>query len=362
MNPLLELRQLGQSLWVDDIRRNWLADGTVRAWIEQDGLAGMTSNPAIFEKSIAGGEEYRDAVARLAAQGLAPLAIYEALAIEDVRAAADLFRDVHGSTGGVDGYVSLEVSPLLADDTPGTLAEARRLWRALDRPNAMIKVPATPAGLPVIRDLIADGINVNVTLIFGLGRYREVVEMFLQGLERRAAQGQPLAGVASVASFFISRIDTLVDARLDAMGTARTRALRGRAAISNARLAYKYFREWSCSERWQRLAAAGASAQRLLWASTSTKDPAYDPLLYVEELAGPATVNTLPRATMEAYRQSGRPQVRIGHDLEGAARCVAELASLGIDLEQAAEQLEREGVQKFVEPFERLMALLARPA
>lgn len=361
-NPLRRLAELGQSLWLDDIRRSWLRDGTLMRLIEEDGLAGLTSNPAIFAKSIAQGTEYRAEAQSLARKGLAPGAIYETLALGDVRAAADLLRPVYEARGRTDGFVSLEVSPHLADDTDATLEEARRLWAAFDRPNAMIKVPGTRAGLPAIRTLIAEGVNVNVTLLFGLERYREVVDAFLSGLEQRVASGAPVDGVASVASFFVSRIDTLVDARLDAMGTARARALRGRAAISNARLAYKYFREWSCSERWQRLAAAGASAQRLLWASTSTKDPAYDPLLYVEELAGPATVNTLPRATMEAYRQSGRPQVRIGHDLEGAARCVAELASLGIDLEQAAEQLEREGVQKFVEPFERLMALLARPA
>nr|PZN62192.1 MAG: hypothetical protein DIU62_12575 [Pseudomonadota bacterium] len=241
------------------------------------------------------------------------------------------------------------------------MAGAQRLGRALDRPNAMIKVPATAAGLPAIRDLVAAGINVNVTLIFGLSRYREVVEMFLQGLEHRARQGLPVGGVASVASFFISRIDTLVDARLDAMGTPAARALRGRAAIASARLAYQCFKEWTAGERWQRLAAQGASAQRLLWASTSTKDPAYDALLYVEELAGPSTVNTLPRATLEAYRQGGRPEVRIEHDLPAAQGCVSELAALGIDLEQAAVQLEREGVQKFVEPFERLIALLGEP-
>jgi transaldolase len=361
MNPLLKLKELGQSLWVDDIRRRWLGDGTVRRWIDEDGLAGMTSNPAIFEKSIAGGEEYRDALAQLAARGLAPLAIYEQLAIEDVRGAADLFGGVYQATSGRDGYVSLEVSPLLADDTAGTVAEGERLWHALDRPNAMIKVPATAAGLPAIRDLIAAGINVNVTLIFGLSRYREVVEMFLQGLERRAAQGLSLDGVASVASFFISRIDTLVDARLDALGTSGARALRGRAAIASARCAYRHYQQWTAGERWQRLAAKGARAQRLLWASTSTKDPAYDPLRYVEELAGPDTVNTLPRATLEAYREGGRPQVRIDRDLPAAERCVADLAALGIDLEQLAVQLEREGVKKFVEPFERLLALLGGP-
>lgn len=358
MNPLLQLRAIGQSLWVDDIRRAWLTDGTVRSWIEEDGVAGMTSNPAIFEKAISAGEEYRGAVAALAARGLAPLQVYEELVLEDVRAAADVFAPVHQASGGADGFVSLEVSPLLADDTEGTLAEARRLWRALDRANTMIKVPATAAGLPAIRELIAEGINVNVTLIFGLRRYAEVAGMYVQGLERRVAQGLPVDRIASVASFFISRIDTAVDARLDALGTPQAAALRGGAAIAAARMAWRSFGEWTAAARWRELAARGAKPQRLLWASTSTKDPAYDALLYVEALAGPQTVNTLPRATLDAYRQGGRPEPRLQTGGEEAARCLQELQQLGIDMEEVAVMLERDGVHKFVEPFERLIAAI----
>lgn len=360
MNPLLQLRRLGQSLWVDDIRRVWLADGTVRRWIDDDGIAGITSNPAIFEKSISGGDEYREAVARLAAQGVAAMQVYEALALEDVRAAADLFAPVHRQSSGQDGFVSLEVSPLLADDTSGTVSEARRLWQAFDRPNAMIKVPATAAGLPAIRQLIADGINVNVTLIFGLRRYAEVVEAFLAGLEQRLDRDLPVS-VASVASFFISRIDTEVDARLDALATPAARALRGDVAIASARLAYEMFQHWTAEARWRRLAARGALPQRLLWASTSTKDPAYDALKYVEALAGAQTVNTLPRATLEAYRMRGQPTVRLLDDLDMARSCLRQLHELGIDPEVVATQLEREGVRKFVEPFDRLIAALGGP-
>lgn len=358
MNPLLQLRAIGQSLWVDDIRRAWLTDGTVRSWIEEDGVAGMTSNPAIFEKAISAGEEYRGAVTALAARGLAPLQVYEELVLEDVRAAADVFAPVHQASDGADGFVSLEVSPLLADDTEGTLAEARRLWRALDRANTMIKVPATAAGLPAIRELIAEGINVNVTLIFGLRRYAEVARMYLQGLERRVAQGLPVDRIASVASFFISRIDTAVDARLDALGTPQAAALRGAAAIAAARMAWRSFGEWTAAARWRELAARGAKPQRLLWASTSTKDPAYDALLYVEALAGPQTVNTLPRATLDAYRQGGRPEPRLQTGGQEAARCLQELQQLGIDMEEVAVMLERDGVHKFVEPFERLIAAI----
>jgi transaldolase len=265
MNPLQQLKAFGQSIWVDDIRRSWLRDGTVRRWIVEDGVAGLTSNPAIFGKAIAEDQAYRAALTDLGAQGRSPLQIYEVLALQDVQAAADLFAPLHDSSGGSDGYVSLEVSPRFADDTEASMNEARRLWRAFDRPNAMIKIPATAAGVPVIRDLIGEGINVNATLIFGLHRYGEVVDAFLGGLEQRAARGQSLQGVASVASFFLSRIDTAVDARLDALARAQARSLRGGAAIACARLAYDGFREWTAGNRWRDLAARGARPQRLLW-------------------------------------------------------------------------------------------------
>ena len=357
MNPLLQLRQLGQSLWVDDIRRVWLADRTVRRWIDEDGIAGITSNPAIFEKAISGGDEYREAIARLARQGVTAMQAYETLALEDVRAAADLFAPLHTQSGGQDGFVSLEVSPLLADDTQGTVREARRLWQAFDRPNAMIKVPATAAGLPAIRQLIAEGINVNITLIFGLPRYEAVVDAFLAGLEQRRDSGLSVQ-VASVASFFISRIDTAVDARLDALATPEAQALRGTVAIASARQAYRLYKAWTGSARWQRIAAHGASPQRLLWASTSTKDPAYDELKYVETLAGPQTVNTLPPATIAAYRKRGRPAPLLESDADASQSSLRRLHEMGIDAGEISTQLEREGVRKFVEPFDRLLAAL----
>jgi transaldolase len=355
VNPLIALHRLGQSLWVDDIRRVWLTDGTLQGWIETDGIAGVTSNPAIFEKAISQGDEYRTAVSALGAQGMSALQIYEALALEDVRAAADLFAPRYRTTAGADGFVSLEVSPLLADDTAATLGEARRLWQAFDRPNAMIKIPATAAGLPAITALIAEGINVNVTLIFGLRRYGEVVEAFLAGLERRVAQRLPVEGVASVASFFLSRIDTAIDAEIDAQSTSASRALRGHAATASAKLAYGMYKEWRAGDRWRSILARGARPQRLLWASTSTKDPAYNDLKYVEDLIGPETVNTLPVATLAAYRDHGQPAARLEEDPDQARAQLQALQQLGIDVEVVSTRLEREGVRKFVEPFERLL-------
>lgn len=358
MNPLRELQGQGQSVWVDDIRRRWLEDGTLRRWIEVDGISGVTSNPAIFGRSIAGGGEYAAAIGQHLSAGSSPQQVYERLALEDVRQAADLLAATYRDCDRRDGFVSLEVSPLLADDTAATVTEARRLWRAFDRPNAMIKVPATPAGVPAIAALIAEGINVNVTLIFSLARYREVVDAFLLGLEQRLEQRGTPGTVSSVASFFISRIDTAVDALLDGIDAPVARQLRGGTAIACARLAYDCFGQWTAGQRWQCLEAAGAAAQRLLWASTSVKDPAYDDLKYVEGLVGPHTINTLPPATLEAYRQRGRPTLRLGGDVARAASHLQSLARLGIDMEAVAARLEREGVRKFAEPFERLLAAI----
>jgi transaldolase len=358
-NPLRRLHRLGQSIWLDDIRRSWLRDGHLARLIAEDELAGVTSNPAIFAKAISEGAEYNDAIASLARAGRSVGDIYEALALEDVRAAADLFRATYDATRGGDGFVSLEVSPHLADDTQGTVDEGLRLWQAFDRPNAMIKVPGTRAGLPAITELIAAGVNINVTLLFSVERYREVVDAYLAGLERRVAAGQPIDKVASVASFFLSRIDTLVDAQLDRMNTDEARAQRGKAAIASARLAYQYYKRWIDTDRWRTLAAKGAKPQRLLWASTSSKDPAYKDTMYVEALIAPDTVNTLPPATIDAYRDHGDPAVRIEDDLPGAKQTVEVLGRLGIDLEAASEQLEREGVKKFKEPFDALLATLA---
>lgn len=361
-NPLRQVHQLGQSLWLDDIRRSWLRDGHLARLISDDALAGVTSNPAIFAKAISEGAEYNDGIANLASAGRTINDIYETLALEDVQAAADLFRPTYDSAGGGDGFVSLEVSPHLADDTPGTVAEGLRLWKAFNRPNAMIKVPGTRAGLPAITELIAAGVNINVTLLFSVERYREVVDAYLAGLEQRVAAGKPIDRIASVASFFLSRIDTLVDAKLDEMNTSEARARRGRAAIANARLAYQHYKQWVASDRWRVLADHGVKPQRLLWASTSSKDPAYKDTMYVEALIAPNTVNTLPPATIDAYRDHGEPAVRIEEDLDEAKQTVQVLRDLGIDLEVVSEQLEREGVKKFKEPFDALLASLGKRA
>jgi transaldolase len=357
-NPLLRLKALGQSVWLDHIDRGLIRSGDLARLIAEDGLAGLTSNPTIFEKAIGQGHLYDDAIRAALGARVDVKALYEALAVADVQAAADVFAPVYAATRGGDGFVSLEVSPHLADDTEATLAEARRLWAALERPNVMIKVPGTQAGLAAIRTLIAEGVSVNVTLLFAVSRYREVVDAFLDGLERRAAMSAPIDHVASVASFFLSRIDTLVDRRLDAQDSAEARALRGQAAIAAARLAYWHYREWTAGERWRRLADLGARPQRLLWASTSAKDPTYSDVKYVEALIGPETVNTMPPATLAAYRDHGEPAPRLETDREWAEAVPGRLRDLGIDLERVAQELEREGVAKFVQPFDRLLSTL----
>ena len=361
-NPLRQVHQLGQSIWLDDIRRDWLRDGHLAKLIAEDSLAGVTSNPAIFAKAISEGAVYNDAINSLARAGKSIDDIYETLALEDVQAAADLFKQTYAASAGGDGFVSLEVSPHLADDTQATIAEGLRLWRAFNRPNAMIKVPGTEAGLPAITALIAAGVNLNVTLLFSVDRYKAVVDAYLAGLEQRAKAGQPIDKVASVASFFLSRIDTLVDARLDALSNDAAKARRGRAAIACARLAYQHYKQWTGSPRWQALAAAGAKPQRLLWASTSSKDPAYKDTMYVEALIAPNTVNTLPPATVDAYRDHGDPAVRIEEAVDDANETVRILKALGIDLNVVSQQLEREGVKKFKEPFDALLATLKQRA
>lgn len=359
-NPLVGLNALGQSVWLDFIDRDLLASGRLTRLIEDDGLAGLTSNPTIFERAIGESHQYDDAI-RSRAQAIADTkALYEALALEDVRAAADRFASLYRTSRGRDGYVSLEVSPHLADEAGATVREAQRLWSMFDRPNAMIKVPGTKPGLAAIRELLARGVNVNVTLLFSPERYREVVEAFTAGLEARTAAGKPVDHVASVASFFLSRIDTLVDGRLDALGDAEAHALRGRAAIACAKLAYQYFRSWTATERWQRLAQKGARPQRLLWASTSTKDPTYSDTKYVDALIGADTVTTLPPDTLAAYRAHGRPQFTLEEDMDGAAAIPSALRRLQIDLQDVGAQLEREGVRKFIEPFDKLLASLER--
>ena len=363
-NPLLKLSAFGQSIWLDYIRRQMIDAGELKRLIDDDGLKGVTSNPAIFQKAIAGSTDYDEAIRTLAQAGKSVEAIYQVLTVEDVQRAADLFRPLYDRVAGQDGFVSLEVNPHLAHDTQGTVAEARHLWQALARPNVLIKVPATKEGLPAIRQLISEGINVNVTLLFGLPRYREVAEAYIAGLEDRAAPGQPLGRVASVASFFLSRIDVLLDPQLEKLAAAggqkaqTARDLIGQVAIASAKRAYTIYQEIFGSARFQKLAAQGARPQRLLWASTSTKNPAYPDLKYVEPLIGADTVNTLPPETLAAYRDHGDPAARLTEGADRAAGNLARLAELGLDLDSATQQLEDEGVEKFNQPFDSLMATL----
>jgi transaldolase len=363
-NPLVKLGAFGQSVWLDYIRRQMIKSGELKKFIDDDGLKGVTSNPSIFQKAIAGSTDYDEAIRSLVQAGKSVQQIYETLTVEDVGRAADVFRPLYDQVDGKDGFVSLEVNPHLAHDTDGTIAEARHLWQALSRPNVLIKVPATKEGLPAIRQLISQGINVNVTLLFGLPRYREVAEAYIAGLEARAAQGQPLNRVASVASFFLSRIDVLLDPSLEKLAAAggpqaqSARDLIGQVAIASAKEAYRIYQEIFGSARFQKLAAAGARPQRLLWASTSTKNPAYPDTKYVEPLIGPDTVNTLPPETLEAYRDNGNPASRLTEAVDRAASYLQRLPDLGIDLNQATQQLEDEGVEKFNQPFDSLMATL----
>ncbi len=362
-NPLTQLAPLGQSVWLDLIRRSMLTPGgEMQKLIEKDGVRGVTSNPAIFEKAINGSADYDDEIRSLGRKGRDAVAIYEALAIEDVGRAADFFRPLYDSTKGADGFVSLEVSPKLAHDTEGTVAEARRLWKALNRPNVMIKIPGTKAGLPAIQKCLSEGININVTLLFAVDRYEAVLEAYVAALEQRVKAGQPVDRVASVASFFLSRIDTLLDPQIEKAAQAGgakgdvARGLPGKIAVANAKIAYQKYEAVVGGARWKALAAKGARPQRLLWASTSTKNPKYSDTMYVEPLIGPDTVNTMPMETVEAYRDHGKPASRIREGVDDAARSVAQLREIGIDLAAATQQLEDEGVKKFIDPFEKLLA------
>jgi transaldolase len=365
-NPLKKLGTLGQSVWLDYIRRDLIASGELRRLIEEDGLRGMTSNPSIFEKAIAESHIYDQDIRDLALKEEDVKTIYEALSQRDVQSAADEFRSVYEKTDSQDGYVSLEVNPHLAHDTKGTIEEARRLWAALNRPNVLIKVPATSDGLPAIRQLISEGINVNVTLLFGLPRYRQVAEAYIAGLEVRAAQGKPVKHIASVASFFLSRIDTLVDPMVEKFlqpsgkKTEIARKVRGQVAISSAKAAYQIYKEIFGSDRFKKLADKGARVQRLLWASTSTKNPDYSDVKYIESLIGPDTVNTVPPETIDAYRDHGNPRLRLEQDVEQANWVMTRLLELGISIDEVTGQLEDEGVKKFNEPFDKLMDTLAK--
>ncbi|HBY06403.1 MAG TPA: transaldolase, partial [Chloroflexi bacterium] len=343
MNPIEKLHSLGQSIWYDNIERRLLENGELAAMIARGEIRGVTSNPSIFNNAIAKSADYDVALVPLAKSGATKEEIYENLAVADIQAACDLFRPLYAETERGDGYVSLEVSPYLAHDTAGTAADAARLWAWVDRPNLMIKIPATKEGLSAITKSIAAGINVNVTLIFSLARYEEVMEAYLAGLEQRLGAGQPVDQIASVASFFISRIDSNVDSRLEALGSERAAALQGKIAVSNAKLAYAMHKQIFAGERWEKLRAEGAQIQRALWASTSTKNKAYPDTKYVDELIGPHTVNTVPPATLVAFTDHGMAAFTLEADLEAARNAMDDLAALGISMEEVTQELEDQG-------------------
>ncbi len=356
MNPLVRLGQLGQSVWYDFITRDLIASGELARLISGDGLRGMTSNPTIFDKAVSGSRLYDVDIRRLADAGKSSAEIFEALAVADVRAACDVFLPLYQRSGGSDGLVSLEVSPALAHDADATVHEAERLWSAVDRPNTMIKIPGTQAGLAAITRAISAGINVNVTLLFSVERYAEVIEAFFAGLEQRLERNLPVGSIASVASFFVSRVDGKVDPMLDRLAAGDS--LRGKAAIANACMAYRLFESSLSQPRWTRLAAAGVRPQRPLWASTSTKDPRYPDTYYVEALVAPRTVNTLPPETLEAYRDHGQPAVRIQDGIAAAPEQLQALARSGIDLASVTRELEEEGVEKFAASYRSLLTAI----
>ena len=362
MNPLVELQAHGQSFWYDNIRRKLLEDGTLRTLIAADGLRGMTSNPSIFEKAIGQSDDYDKQMAELVSTGLDTKGIYETMAITDIQMACDLFADLYARSDGGDGYVSLEVSPYLARDTEGTVIEAQRLFVAVDRPNLMIKVPATNAGIPAIRELISAGINVNITLMFSMDHYLAVAQAYIDGLNNLRANGGNIRRVASVASFFISRVDTAVDKELAALTDPAAATLLGKAAIANSRVVYQRFKEIFHGSPFAALHDAGAPVQRLLWASTSTKNPNYPDTRYVDELIGPETVNTMPPQTIDAFRDHGRVSSSLERDVDGAQAVLDKLAQLGIDLNEIAEQLQADGVDAFAHSFESLLNTISSKA
>ncbi len=367
MSTLRQLAAMGQSFWIDFIRRDLVTGGQLQRLVRDDGLSGMTSNPTIFEQAIREGPEYRDQVRDLVRSGLRdPAAIYERVAVEDVRLAADALRHVYEATEARDGYVSLEVSPHLAHNTRETLREARRLWNTVGRPNLMLKIPGTPEGFPVVEALVREGINVNVTLLFSHEAYEAAVEAYLSGLEHRARRNEDIRSVASVASFFVSRIDSAVDPLLQgrsthAYGLDRLELDRipGRVAVAWARLAYRRYKQLFVGPRWRDLFHAGARPQRIVWASTSTKNPRYRDVLYAEELIGPDTVNTLPPSTIDAFRDHGRVAATLEHGLDEAEQVIGMVERAGISMADVTDHLLSDGVRKFQQPYDALLVALA---
>ncbi len=366
MNPLLTLSNLGQSVWYDNIQRSMLSSGMLQRLVEDDGLKGVTSNPSIFEKAINGSSDYDGALAALRTENpdATSRELFFSLAVDDIQAAADVLRPVYDASNGKDGMISLEVGPDLAHDTNGTIAEGRELWQRVDRPNLMIKVPATREGLGAIQTLIADGINVNVTLLFSTQRHEAVMDAYLSGLEARLKAGKPINKVASVASFFISRVDTAIDSLLDDAKMSgddmhkKAHSLKGKIAIANAKVSYQNYKEVFSSERFQQLREAGAQTQRLLWASTGTKNPDYSDVLYVEALIGPDTVNTMPPATFDAVRSHGHPYLTLEHGVDLARFQINMLSEVGIDLNAVTEELEVQGVDVFAASFDTLLVAI----
>ena len=369
-NPLKALLAFGQSPWMDYIRRDLLTSGQLKKMIDQDGLMGMTSNPTIFEKAITGSKNYADILDSPAVKNLDAKAVYEKIAIRDVQDAADIFKPVYQQSKRRDGYVSLEVSPLLANDTQGTIDEARRLWKAVGRENVMIKVPGTKEGLPAIRQLLEEGININITLLFAQRRYEEVAELFFQALEARVKKGQDISHIASVASFFVSRIDTLIDTIIDtklktekdANQRALLASLQGKVAIANAKLTYRKYQELYGAARWKALAAKDGQTQRLLWASTSTKNPKYRDVMYVEELIGPETVDTIPPATFDAFRDHGKVRPSLTENVEEAAKVMANLQKAGVSMQEVTDKLVVDGVKLFADAFKQLLEAAGKTA
>ena len=366
-NPLKRLNELGQSVWYDYIRRDLYTTDKLSRLIQDDGLSGMTSNPTIFQKAIAETDLYDSEIRSFGEKERAPARLFERLAVEDVSRAADVFRPVYDRARGNDGFVSIEVAPQLAHDTEGTIAEAQRLWKACNRPNVMVKIPGTAEGVPAIRRCLAEGININITLLFSVARHREVMEAFLSAMEERVGSKKDVSKIRSVASFFVSRVDTNADKKLDAIAKntgasesvrSRAKALRGKLAIANARLAYQAYEEVFGGGRFAALKAAGVATQRPLWASTSTKDPAYPELYYVEALIAPDTVDTMPPETFETYRDHGDPKVRIHDDLSGARDAFQGLAEVSVDEKQVFRELEDEGVKKFTDSYDALLKAL----